>query len=202
VRGLPLLLVAALTACGGDSSIAAARAAAAGAHVTADGVVSVPSGVIDAGFAIGDAHAGVHVAADSTVRVRVGERVRVRGVVTQIHGLRSIRPDAIERLGTAPAVRPRDVDTGDVGERTEGRMVRVHGRSVGAVQPDLPYGYKLRLDDGSGPVQVFLPPSVGAAFVRLEPGAEVAVTGFSGEYDSTYEVIPSTRADVHVWGPS
>jgi hypothetical protein len=51
-------------------------------------------------------------------------------------------------------------------------------------------------------VQVFLPPSVGAAFVRLEPGAEVAVTGFSGEYDSTYEVIPSTRADVHVWGPS
>jgi len=175
--------------------------AAPGARVTAEGVVIVPSGVIDPGFAISDGRRGVHVAADSDTRFMVGERVRVRGVAGDIHGLRSIRPEAIERLGTGQVMGTRDVDPGDVGERTEGWIVRIHGRTTGPVQPDLPYGYKLWIDDGSGRVQVFMPPAVGAAFPQLAPGAEMTVTGFSAQYDSAYEVIPATRASVRVHGP-
>lgn len=202
MRAILLLPIALLAACGrGGHGVANARAAAPGAHVTVEGTVTVPSGVIDAGFAITDGGAGVHVAADSTVHVAVGDRVRVRGVAGEIHGLRSIRAEAVERRGTSAPMLARDVDTGAIGERTEGWIVRVHGRSVGRVQPDLPYGYKLRLDDGSGPVQVFLPPWVGAPFVQLVPGAQVWVTGFSGQYDSTYEVIPAARAAVRVFGP-
>ena len=196
-----LLLVASLAGCAGAAPVITARTAALGTRVTVEGVVTVPSGVIDAGFAISDGANGVHVAADSALRLRRGELVRVRGVVGDVHGLRSIRPDAVERRGTDAPMIPRDVDTGDVRERTEGWIVRVHGRTVTAVQPDLPYGYKLWIDDGSGRVQVFMPPSVGAAFVQLATGAEVIVTGFSGQYDSAYEVIPVTRADVRVGGP-
>jgi len=65
VRAFPLLLVASLAACGGDHAVIDARMAAPGARVTVDGVVTVPSGVIDAGFALSDGANGVHVAADS-----------------------------------------------------------------------------------------------------------------------------------------
>ena len=180
-------------------TIATARASAAASHVTVEGIVSVPSGVIDAGFAITDGEAGIHVAADSTTRFAAGERVRVTGTRNDVHGLASVRPERVERLGTGTLPPPKPVRTGKVGEATEGWMVRVSGRAVTAVTSDLPYGYKLWVDDGSGRVQIFFPASAGDfGLDRVRVGATVTATGFSGQYDSTYEVLPATRADLAV----
>lgn len=216
-----LICAAALAACGGEAKPAAARQAepaagqvghssieevrnaSPGARVVTEGTVSVPSGVIDAGFAIADRQAGIHIAADSTVRMRAGEGVRVRGVLAEIHGLLSIRPDSLERLPSTALPEPRTVRTAAVGEATEGWMVRVQGRAVGAIVNDLPYGWKLRVDDGSGPVQVFFPASGGDfGLERVRVGTTVAVTGFSAQYDTTYEVIPATRADLAITPPA
>jgi hypothetical protein len=198
VRALPILVIGALAACG-RGSIAAARGEEPGARVTVEGTVSVPSGVIDAGFAISDGRAGIYVAADSATRVSVGEGVRVRGVLADNHGLLSIRPDSIARIpgGTLPP--PRDVHVAEVGEASEGGMVRIRGRAVAPVQNDLPYGYKLRVFDRSGMVQVFFPASVrGFGLERIRAGSAVAVSGFSAQYDTAYEVIPTAPADLFV----
>ena len=202
-RTIGLLGVVLLAACARGAparqSIQQVRAAAAGSAVTVEGIVSVPSGVIDAGFAITDGQAGIHVAADSTTRFAAGERVRVTGTRGDVHGLASVRPDSVERLGTAALPPEKPVRTGQVGEATEGWMVSVGGRAVTAVTRDLPYGYKLWVDDGSGRVQLFFAASAGDfGLERVRVGSMVIATGFSGQYDSTYEVLPATRADLAV----
>jgi hypothetical protein len=169
--------------------------------VTVEGIVSVGSGVIDAGFAITDGEAGIHVAADSTTRFSWGDRVRVTGTRGDIHGQATIRPSRVERLGAGTLPPPRQVRTGQVGEATEGWMVRVSGRAVTPVTSDLPYGYKLWIDDGSGRIQIFFPASAGSfGLDRVQMGSAVTATGFSGQYDATYEVIPASRADLIVAG--
>jgi DNA/RNA endonuclease YhcR with UshA esterase domain len=175
------------------------RAIATGTPVTVEGIVSVRSGVIDAGFAITDGEAGIHVAADSTTRVAAGERVRVTGTRGDIHGLATVIPNHVERLGTGKLPQPKTARTGEVGEATEGLMVRVSGRAVTPIVRDLPYGYKLWIDDGSGRLQLFVAASAGTLGLdRARVGSTVTVTGFSGQYDATYEVIPASRAVLQV----
>lgn len=66
------------------------------------------------------------------------------------------------------------------------------------VQDDLPYGYKLDIDDGTGPVQIYLNASAGIdpRSPDLKPGRKICVTGFSNKYDTTYEVDPRSRRDL------
>jgi hypothetical protein len=201
-----LVLVAVLGGCdngdqaaGPHNPISAARQLATGAPVTVEGIVSVRSGVIDAGFAITDGEAGIHVAADSTTRVAAGERVRVTGTRGDIHGLASVTPSRVERLGTGTLPPPKTVRTGEVGEATEGLMVTVSGPAVTPIVRDLPYGYKLWMDDGSGRLQLFVAATAGnLGLDRARVGSTLTVTGFSGQYDAAYEVIPASRAALQV----
>ena len=199
-----LLALAACTGAGGapqGTSVQQVRASAAGAPVTVEGIVSVPSGVIDAGFAITDGEAGIHVAADSTQRFAVGDRVRVTGKRGEVHGMASVEPDAVKRLGEGTLPPPKTVRTGEVNETTEGWRVRVSGRAMTPVLTDLPYGYKLWIDDGSGRLQLFFAPSAGDfGLRRVRVGQTLTATGFSAQYDAVYEVLPTSPADLQI-GP-
>ena len=191
-----ILLLAACTRPG--TTVQQVRASAAGTPVTVEGIVSVPSGVIDGGFAITNGEAGIHVAADSTQRYAAGDRVRVTGRRGEVHGMASVQPDAVQRIGEGTLPPPKTVRTGEVGEATEGWRVKVGGRAVTAVVSDLPYGYKLWIDDGSGRLQLFFAPSLQPGAIRV--GQTVTATGFSGQYDTVYEVLPTSSADLQL-GP-
>jgi DNA/RNA endonuclease YhcR with UshA esterase domain len=172
----------------------------AGRTVTVEGIVTVPSGIVDAGFAIQDATAGIYVA-DSTQHVAAGARMRVTGRIGSNHGLLTIEPASLRRIGHGRVPRARRVSTTAIGERTEGRLVTVRGTAVDSVQNDMPYGHKLRLDDGSGAVQVFFPAGAGSFDFRgIRRGTRITVTGFSGQYDQTHEVLPRSRSDVVIGG--
>jgi DNA/RNA endonuclease YhcR with UshA esterase domain len=181
-------------------TIARARAFAAGRAVTVEGIVTVPSGVIDAGFAMQDATGGIYVA-DSTQHLQTGTRVRVTGTLAGNHGLLTLASPSVRRIGHGRVPRPRRVRASAVGERTEGRLVTVRGTAVDSVANDAPYGHKLRIDDGSGAVQVFFPAGAGDLDLRaIRRGTRLTVTGFSGQFDATLEVLPRSRADVVVRG--
>jgi DNA/RNA endonuclease YhcR with UshA esterase domain len=176
-------------------TIARARTLPAGRAVTVEGIVTVPSGVMDAGFAMQDATGGIYVA-DSAGHWSPGARMRVIGRLSSSHGLMTIAPISVRRIGHGRIPRPRRVRTSAVGERTEGRLVTVRGAAVDSVHDDAPYGHKLRIDDGSGAVQVFFPTGAGSFdFAAIRPGVRVSVTGLSAQYDQTHEVIPRSRAD-------
>ena len=185
-------------------SVAAARALPAGIIVTVEGSVTVPSGAFksgtsDEGFAIQDASGGLYVRTGANLGLRIGQRMRVSGTLVDNSGERLIAPvDASHVLarGRGMKVQAQSVSTGRIGEATEGRLVRVTGTITKPVGNDLPYGYRVFIDDGSGEVQAFVYASTGIGVNGLRSGQRIFVTGFANQYKDHYEVIPRFRSDI------
>lgn len=187
-------------------SVAAARQLSPGTMVTVEGVVTVPSGtfkssVSDEGFALQDRSGGIYVRMSVNLNLRVGQRVRVTGMLDQMNELLSLSPagaDAVKVMGSASQVKPLRVVTGKISETTEGRLVKVTGKVTRAVVTDAPYGSRLFLDDGSGEIQVYVSASAQIDLSRLQPGRRVSATGLSGQYKDHYEVEPRFQSDIVV----
>lgn len=187
--------------------IAAARALPLGTVVMVEGVVSVSSGAFrsngsDEGFAIQDGSGGIYVRTIPNLGLGgTAKRVRVRGQLADNYGQLILVPGDVRDvkvLGRALSVRAEPVSTGRINEATEGRLVRVTGTITKPIGDDLPHGHRVFIDDGSGEVQVYVYASTGFPVDRLQPGQRVGVTGFSGQYNDHYEVMPRLRSDIRV----
>lgn len=193
-------------------SIADARNQPLGTIVTVEGSVTVPSGAFtastfDQGFAIQDETAGIYVSTSENPNLNFNRRVRVTGVLADDgFGLLILRPASladVEKVGGASLIKPESVSTGDIGEETEGSLVKVTG-TVTLVRNDLPFGFAVFIDDGSGETQVFIPASTGINPFKIPfivPGARITVVGFGGQFLSQYEVLPRHRGDIHLATP-
>jgi len=202
-------------ACGSDQShpvpIATARRLSSGTTVTLKGFVTVPPGLFasftgEQGFAIEDSSGGVYVALESETHLLLGKEVRIIGQLAEIAKLIvvSSRIELVEQLTRQFSVQPESVTTGAISAATEGRLVRIHGAITRPIGDDRPYGYKIFIDDGSGEIQVFVPVSTGIdpfALPGLQVGQRLAVVGFSGRFNETYEVIPRFAEDLTVAAP-
>lgn len=186
--------------------LARARAAGAGANVLVDGVVSVPPGLFDGGFAIQDRTGGIWVLplADP-VLLRIGQRVRIRGTLDNPNNQLAIVPSSLQLFevqGTRgqrvenEAPEARTVHTGDIDEGEEGTLVRIRGRVVTEPENDAPWGWKVMVDDGTGAVMVFIDAETDVDPASFRLGESIEVTGFAGQYDDHYEVVPRARSDV------
>lgn len=208
-RTAAALLLLATAACAADeafvrpqprplprASIAVARAAGPGARVLVEGVVSVAPGPFEDGFAVQDRSGGVWVLSPTwTVRLAPGDRVRLQGTLDVRNGQLALRPEAIEPLGTRGAAEPRAVATGAVAG-AEGWLVRVRGRVVAAPQDDAGWGWRVRVDDGSGAALLFVDADTGVDAALFRPGAMVEVVGFASRYGERLEILPRGAADV------
>ena len=95
-------------------------------------------------------------------------------------------------------MQPLAVATGDVGETTEGKLVTITGTITQPIVNDLPFGFIVFINDGSGEVHSFVCASTGIDVSGLSPGQTIEVTGFSGEFAGAFEVDPRTQADIRV----
>ena len=187
-------------------SIAAARSLPLGTVVTIDGVVTVPSGAFssstfDQGLAIQDRTGGIYVSVPDNLGFELRQQVRVTGTLadTVLPGLLVlVDVTAIKAHGSGPKVRPLPVATGDVGEATEGRLVTITGTITQPVLNDLPFGFIIFMDDGSGEVHSFVCASTGIDVSSLVPGQTIEVTGFSGQFADSFEVDPRTQSDIRI----
>jgi hypothetical protein len=178
--------------------IVLARALPIGTTVTVIGSVTVPSNAFDPGFAIQGPLAGIYVLDSAGADRQIGDLVEVTGTLVDNFGLLSIQPTAAHGLGHAPAIPGAPTSTGAVGEATEGRLLKLHGTMVGDLFDDGPFGFKLNIDDGSGPIQIFLYPAVGISTDGLVNGAAIHVTCFSNQFEDIYECDPPAASDFHV----
>lgn len=190
---------------GNPVSLARARAAGAGATVLVDGVVSVAPGSFDGGFAIQDRTGGIWVLPPvDPVLLRVGQRVRVRGTLDNPNNQLAIQPAVLQLFQVREpepeeeSPDPRAARTGEVDEDQEGWLVRVRGRVVTEPENDAPWGWKVMVDDGTGAVMVFIDAETDVDPAGFRLGESVEVTGFAGQYDDHYEVVPRARSDVRV----
>lgn len=187
-------------------TIAEARSLPLGTVVTIDGVVTVPSGAFssstfDQGFAIQDRTGGIYVSVPDNNGFALRQQVRVTGTLadTVLPGLLVlVDVTEIKAHGTGPKVRPEPVATGDVGEDTEGRIVTITGTITQPIVNDLPFGFIVFINDGSGEVHAFVCASTGIDVSGLSPGQTIEVTGFSGEFAGSFEVDPRTQSDIRI----
>jgi len=183
--------------------IASARTQKQGTTVTVLGLVTVPSGDFrsssgDEGFAIQDQTAGIWVSiAKKDRRLRLGQKVLVTGKLGTSAGKLQIAPGDLSDVQVQPGSDLR-VATGQVGVATLGYVVTVEGTITQDPVRDHPYGYRLFVDDGTGPVQVYLNAStdIDPHAPYLKAGRRVRATGFGNQYDTTYEVDPRSRRDL------
>ncbi len=184
--------------------IADARTLPPGTTVTVKGSVTVPSGVYssstgDQGFAIQDHTGGIYVSIATNLGLAPRRQVRVTGEVANISGQLTLVVDSpadVKELGKGPKVHPQSFDTGEISEATEGLLVTVEGTITQPVIDDSPYGYKVFIDDGSGETQVFVAVSTGIDVSELAVGDQIRATGYSGEFDGQYEVLPRGPSDL------
>jgi hypothetical protein len=180
--------------------IAVARHRAIGSTVTVRGTVSVQTNAFDAGFAIQQLGAGIYVL-DSGDRARaLGDEVEVTGTLVDSFGLLAIDPSSITAHGHGLVV-PVRRDTGDVGEATEGRLLKLEGQMVGDIFDDSPFGFIIHIDDGSGAIQLFLFPGANISTAGLQAGVTIRVTCFSNQFDTTFECDPRSPADFEIRPP-
>lgn len=189
-------------------SIAHARSLPLGTTVTIDGVVTVPSGAFssstfDQGFAIQDPTGGIYVSTSDNLGFALRTQVRVTGTLddTLVPGL-LVLVDVTETKphGSGPKIQPLPVATGDVGEATEGSIVRISGIVSQPIVNDLPFGFIIVLNDGSGDINVFVCASTGINVSGLREGQRIEVTGFSGQFADHFEVDPRTQDDIRPLG--
>jgi hypothetical protein len=184
--------------------IVAARTSPLGTLVTVEGAVTVPpgafrSGTLDEGFAIQDRTGGIYVSVPVRSGLQVGQRARVNGRLADSFGMVILEQASFTRLqvpGWGRRTEPARVATGQIGEATEGRLVEVEGRITQPVGNDLPYGYRLFVDDGSGEVQVFVYASTGIDPGGLQPGQRVRAVGLGGQFNDHYELLPRSPRDL------
>lgn len=178
--------------------IAAARQKALGSTVTVRGTVTVPTGAFDGGFALQQAQAGLYVLDSGGANRNIGDEVLVTGTLVDNYGVLSIQPTSVAALGHEEPIEPQRRATGSVGEASESRLLALHGTQVGDLVDDSPYGWKIDIDDGSGPIQIFIYPGSGIDVSNLKAGARIDVTCYSSQYTTTYECAPPTAGDLRV----
>jgi len=187
-------------------SIAEARSLPLGTVVTIDGSVTVASGAFssstfDQGFAIQDRTGGIYVSTSNNLGFAPRQQVRVTGTLadTVLPGLLVlVDVTSVTAHGSGPKVQPLAVATGDVGEATEGKTVRITGTITQPIVNDLPFGFIIVVNDGSGDINVFVCASTGIDVSGLSQGQTIQVTGFSGQFADHFEVDPRIQADIKV----
>ena len=195
-----------LSVTGFSMDLADARQLDLGTTVTVEGYVTVASGsftgsTFDQGFAIQDDTAGIYVSIADNPDLNLNAHVRVTGTLAESFNLLILQTDLanIEVLPGAKRQPSAEVATGDINETTEGLLIAIEGTVTRGPQDDLPYGWKLWVDDGSGEITIFIPSTVSFNpfdVPWLVPGVDVRLTGFSGEFDDHYELNPRRRGDL------
>jgi hypothetical protein len=189
-------------------SIADARSLPEGTVVTVEGAVTAPSGAFssstfDQGFGIQDDTAGIYVSTADNPNLHLFQKVRVTGTLADDgFGQLVLRPASladVKRRHGLERIAPEAVGTGDIGEDTEGSLMKITGTVTRPIVNDLPFGYQVFVDDGSGETQIFIAASTGInpftiPFIQL--GARITAVGFSAQFLAQYEILPRHRLDL------
>jgi DNA/RNA endonuclease YhcR with UshA esterase domain len=187
-------------------SISEARKLLPGSVVAIKGTITVASGTFSSstpyGYALQDSTAGIYII-DSIPPMegefKSGEMVMVTGVVEEISNLLAIRETTATKTGTGNVITPIPVNTGNVNESYEGMIVNTSG-IIESLRNDLPYGYKIYINDGSGLLNIFVNTSAGflGDTTQWRVSDSISVIGFSAQYGAEYEVEPVIRQDISV----
>jgi hypothetical protein len=188
-------------------SIAAARSAPFNARVKVRGIVTLPSGLAEEGSAaIQDSSGAILLRlGDEAGRLRLGELVEVSGTRSTKAGMETIRiVDPPRRLGSQAQPDPRRRGTGALGEPEEAMLVVVRGAVATTPRRTSAANIYFDMDDGSGPIRVFVTPGASIATDGVLLGSWLEITGVLGQEttgrlpDRGYRIWPRSDKDLDI----
>ena len=188
-------------------TIAQARVAGKNDLVRVRGVVTLPTGLMDPGSAAlqDDTGAIFLRPSDEAGSLSVGQQVELIGTRSSWTGMESIRlsvPPTV--IGSGPLPEPIDRATGEVGEAEEALLIRVQGELTSGPQRTSAQNLIFDLDDGSGPLRVYISPRSGIDVSGIAPGTQLVITGVllqetTGQQPLRgYRLWPAAPSDVTV----
>lgn len=191
----------------GVVAIAEARSLPKNARVRVRGTVTLPPGVVDPISAViqDDSGAILLRVGEEVGALARGDRIEIDGVRSTLQGMETLRvttPAGHLGRGSEPA--PAEIRTGDAGEALEARLVQVRGAVVATARRAAGGSVSFELDDGSGPLRVFLAAPLGGETTGLVAGAWVEATGVLGQETTGaqplrgYRVWPRATTEVRV----
>ena len=161
-------------------TVAEARAAGKNAVVRVRGVVTLSTGLMDPGSAaLQDASGAIFLRpSDDAGALVAGTLIELIGTRSSWTGMESIRvsmPPTV--VGSGPLPEPAQRVTGAVGEPDEARLISVHGAVVSGPQRTSAQNVYFDLDDGSGPLRVYLSPQSGVDGAAVARGSQLEIRG-------------------------
>jgi uncharacterized protein YdeI (BOF family) len=188
-------------------SIAAARSAPFNARVTVRGIVTLPSGLVEQGSAaIQDSSGAILLRlGDEAGSLRLGELVEVFGTRSTKAGMETIRiVDPPRQLGHQAQPSARRRGTGALGEADEAVLVVVRGAVVTSPRRSSAANVYFDVDDGSGPIRVFVTPGASIRTDAVLLGSWLEVAGVLGQEttgklpDRGYRIWPRSDDDMQI----
>lgn len=191
----------------GVVSIATARETPLNASLRVRGVVTLPASVLDDGTAAIQDGSGAIILrlGDEAGDVTLGEIVVVDGRRSTKSGMEtllvSVPPERRGRQAQPAASRH---PTGSLGEEHEALLVTVRGAVATAPRRSSAQNVYFDLDDGSGPLRVYISPRTGIDVTSIALGATLELTGVLGQETSGqqpqrgYRLWPRRSDDVRV----
>ncbi len=126
--------------------------------------------------------------------LKIGQNVEVTGTVRLYQGRRRVAVETygLKVLSTDGVVDAQTMSTDDVGADQADELVHIKGTVAVAS------GSHIDIDDGSGPVTVYLKSSTGIIRPKVKMGDTMDVTGVVGVSTSGVRVLPRSQDDIHV----
>jgi len=195
-----------LTAIGQRNPIGTIRRYANGTRVTLSGRATIYTGGFDVGegrekFYVQDDSGGVQVYAWSTALpdVTIGDQVTATGELRTYYGeteLVIFFPSRVSVSDGDPSQAPEalDLSLDEVGESTEGQLVRVQGQ-VSWIEEST-YGWFIELTDEQANALIYVYKSTGIDVSGCQVGEAYSITGINTQYEDNYFIRPRLQADV------
>jgi hypothetical protein len=188
-------------------SIATAREATVNSRVRVRGVVTLASSILgDGTAAIQDASGAIILRlGDEAGTVSAGEVLVVDAKRSTKSGMETLLVSTPPgRRGSQAQPAASRYATGDLGEDQEALLVAVRGEVVTSPRRTSAQNVYFDVDDGSGPLRVFVSPRTGIATSAITLGSTLELTGVLGQETSGqqplrgYRLWPRAAADVRV----
>jgi len=169
------------------------RSYPSGTKLLTEGLVSVLPGVLGKQlFYLAGSGVQVFLYSAEFPLLERGTRVRVSGELSDIQGetrLKASQSSDIQILSQEDAPQPHDVNSSQIGEETEGWLVRLTGTVTEKSSGEL------MLADADGEIHVVVKPTTGIA-ITANVGDTLTVTGIVSQTTSGYRLLPRDQQDI------
>ena len=165
-------------------------------RVMIQGVVTVPRDALGSTLAYLQTNdGGVSISIPNGEKsIELGQTIEVTGTVRLKNGRRyvAVAAKSLKVVQSAPLPTPPSVPTDDVGADQADELVHVKG------VVSLASGNRIEVDDGSGPVPIYIKSSTGIVRPKVKAGDTVDAVGIVGVSTSGIRILPRAQSDIHV----